>query len=146
MYPNPKMNKTWFYLSICCSDFLANRHLKISSGCWLLICIAKIKLGNTYEQPATHMRHRPHCCKTDKKNEIFKIVYFGGDLRGPKIGKKAKNNLIQEPLTPLKKFFGKFCFFICFTIAHSFWNNFCFLVNCIFFTSKRKFLQKHGFW
>ena len=29
-------------------------------------------------------------------------------------------------------FWGKFHFFICFTIAQSFWNNFCFWVKCIF--------------
>ena len=46
MYSNPPINKTWFYLSICCSDFLANRLLKISSG-------------NTYALPATQM----HCQK-----------------------------------------------------------------------------------
>ena len=38
------------------------------------------------------------------RKQIFKIYYFGGDLRGPKIGKKAQNTLIHEPLTPLKEF------------------------------------------
>ena len=41
------------------------------------------------------------------KKIIFKIYYFGGDLWGPKIGKKAQNNHIHEPLTPLKDFFLK---------------------------------------
>ena len=35
----------------------------------------------------------------------FQNILFWGDMWGPKIGKKAKNNLIQEPLTPLKKIF-----------------------------------------
>ena len=46
-------------------------------------------------------------CKTGKKDKIFKIYYFWGDLWSPKMGKKAQNDLIHEPLTPLKKFFGE---------------------------------------
>ena len=46
---------------------------------------------------------------------------------------------------PQNNIFWKLFFIICFTIAQSFWNNFCFGVNA-FFTPKRQFFQKHGFW
>ena len=65
-------------------------------------------------------------CKTDEKFCFSKLLFRGG-LRGLKIGKKAKNDLIREPLTPPKNIlFFKIYFLICFTIAQSFWNNFCF--------------------
>ena len=40
---------------------------------------------------------------------------------------------------PQNKIFWKSHFFICFTIAQSFWNNFCFGVKCIFSSQKGNF-------
>ena len=37
----------------------------------------------------------------------FENILFWGDLWGPNMGKKGQNDLIHEPLTPLKKFFGE---------------------------------------
>ena len=50
--------------------------------------------------------------KQIKKYLFSKIVIWGGGgLWGLKIGKKAQNNLIHEPLTPPKNiFFSKFNF------------------------------------
>ena len=51
------------------------------------------------------------CCKTDVKIFFFQKYCLGGGLRGLKIGTKAQNDLIHEPLTPLKNiFFKKFIF------------------------------------
>ena len=38
----------------------------------------------------------------------FQNILFWGDLWGPKMGKKAQNDLIHEPLTPLKNHFWIF--------------------------------------
>ena len=41
------------------------------------------------------------------KKYFFQKYYFEGALRGLKIGKKAQNDLIQEPQTPPKNIFLK---------------------------------------
>ena len=58
----------------------------------------------------------------------------------------CQKHLNRGPLTPPQKFFlKKIIFFICFTIAQGFWNNFCFGVNIIFWPQKGSFSKNMDF-
>ena len=48
-------------------------------------------------------------------------------------------------IPPQNNIFSKLNFFICFTIAQSFWNNFCFWVKCIFLPQKGNFPKNMDF-
>ena len=85
------------------------------------------------------------CCKTDEKIFFFKNIILGGGLRGLKIGKKAQNDLIHEPLTPSKNIFKKKIFVHLFYNTSKFLEQLLFLGKMHFFTPKRQFSQKHGF-
>ena len=63
----------------------------------------------------------------------------------PKIAKNAINASIEDPKHPQKNLYEKNHFFICFTIAQGFWNNFCFGVNIIFWPQKGSFSKNMDF-
>ena len=84
-------------------------------------------------------------CKTDE-NIKFSTNFFLRGVRGSWIRLFWAFLLILWPhRSPKNNIFLKFYFFICFTIAQSFWNNFCFWVKCIFLPQKKQFPRKHGF-
>ena len=67
----------------------------------------------------------------------FQNKLFLGDLWSPNMGQKGQNNLIHEPLTPLKKNWEKISFFHLFYNGSKFLEQILFLVKMHFFTPKR---------
>ena len=84
-------------------------------------------------------------CKMDKKIKFSK-KNLSGVLGVHDYGYFGLFCQFWDPTDPPQNnIFWKLIFFICFTIAQSFWNNFCFGVKCIFLPQKDNFSKNMDF-